>query len=261
VPSSPSRILGNFLVYRELERPFPPGEKKRAMKRSKRSPRISKPEPYDSSSSSISGCLASVAAQSFDSLNGNSISKEAERSLIGSLVDSYGFKEEGLIKKTVSVIVGGVSYHLILYYTIADVMNNKFTTPSKNPRFQHITPRANLVTKQNFRIPIDEVESMDRIDDSSVYAAYPYTRNGYEMTTTSHRSMYLPIPPTGYTPRPNFFPINFNFGTPSTTYNKLSQSASSATGYGSQFAPSLGATYLGTGSQNYGGGYYRQWSQ
>jgi hypothetical protein len=28
VPWSPSRILGNFLVYRELERPFPPGEKK-----------------------------------------------------------------------------------------------------------------------------------------------------------------------------------------------------------------------------------------
>src|SRR5450755_171381 len=36
VPWSPSRILGNFLVYRELERPFPPGEKKRAMKRSKK---------------------------------------------------------------------------------------------------------------------------------------------------------------------------------------------------------------------------------
>ncbi|KAF8850009.1 hypothetical protein BDZ45DRAFT_752157 [Acephala macrosclerotiorum] len=30
---SPSRILDSFLVYRELERPFPLGEKKRAMKR------------------------------------------------------------------------------------------------------------------------------------------------------------------------------------------------------------------------------------
>src|ERR1700753_3074783 len=30
---SPSRILGNFLVYRELDKPFPPGEKKRAMKK------------------------------------------------------------------------------------------------------------------------------------------------------------------------------------------------------------------------------------
>ncbi|PMD43352.1 hypothetical protein L207DRAFT_423147, partial [Hyaloscypha variabilis F] len=126
VPWSPSRILGNFLVYRELERPFPPGEKKRAMKRSKRSPGISKQEP-----------------------------KETERSLIGSLVDSYGFKEEGLVKKTVSVTVGGVSHHLVSYYTVADVMNNKFTTPSKDPRFQHVTPRADLITKQNFRTPID----------------------------------------------------------------------------------------------------------
>ena len=40
---SPSRILGNFLIYRELEKPFPPGEKKRAMKRK----RTSLPgEPY-----------------------------------------------------------------------------------------------------------------------------------------------------------------------------------------------------------------------
>ncbi|KAH7393194.1 Gti1/Pac2 family-domain-containing protein, partial [Cadophora sp. MPI-SDFR-AT-0126] len=128
VPWSPSRILGNFLVYRELERPFPPGEKKRAMKRSKRSPGISKPEPFSGS--------------------------ETERSLIGSLVDSYGFKEEGLVKKTVSVTVGGVSHHLVSYYTVADVMNNKFTTPSKDPRFQHITPRPDLITKQNFRTPI-----------------------------------------------------------------------------------------------------------
>lgn len=30
---SPSRILGNFLVYRELEKPFPPGKKKQALKR------------------------------------------------------------------------------------------------------------------------------------------------------------------------------------------------------------------------------------
>ncbi|KAK5631893.1 hypothetical protein RRF57_007607 [Xylaria bambusicola] len=32
---SPSRILGNFLIYRELDKPFQPGEKKRAMKRNK----------------------------------------------------------------------------------------------------------------------------------------------------------------------------------------------------------------------------------
>jgi hypothetical protein len=30
---SPSRIMGNFLVYRELSSPFPAGEKKKAKKR------------------------------------------------------------------------------------------------------------------------------------------------------------------------------------------------------------------------------------
>src|ERR1700738_3820411 len=30
---SPSRILGNYLIYRQLERPLQPGEKKRAQKR------------------------------------------------------------------------------------------------------------------------------------------------------------------------------------------------------------------------------------
>ncbi|KAH9205057.1 Gti1/Pac2 family-domain-containing protein, partial [Leptodontidium sp. 2 PMI_412] len=133
---SPSRILGDFLVYRELERPFPPGEKKRAIKGSKRSSGISKWETFGGSN--------------------NGMTKETGRSLIGSLVDSYGFKDEGLVKKTVSVTVGGVSHRLVSYYTVADVVNNKFTTPSKDPRFQHITPCPDLNTKQNFRAPIDK---------------------------------------------------------------------------------------------------------
>jgi Gti1/Pac2 family len=36
VPWSPSRILGNFLVYRELMKPFPSGEKKRVKKKNRR---------------------------------------------------------------------------------------------------------------------------------------------------------------------------------------------------------------------------------
>jgi hypothetical protein len=32
--------------------------------------------------------------------------------LVGSLVDSYGFKDSGLVKKTMSVTVLGVTHHL-----------------------------------------------------------------------------------------------------------------------------------------------------
>lgn len=239
VPWSPSRILGNFLVYRELERPFPPGEKKRAMKRSKRSPGINKPESFGSGISNGYNPV-SAAVSTFDSSSTNSLSKETERSLIGSLVDSYGFKEEGLVKKTVSVTVGGVSHHLVSYYTVADVMNNKFTTPSKDPRFQHITPRPDLVTKQNFRTPIDEVDSMDRMDERSVYASYPYARSGYEMTnqSISHRHMSLPTPPIAYNPNSNVY-SGYGISPHSASYDGMGQPSSSST-YSSQFAPSPG---------------------
>jgi hypothetical protein len=257
VPWSPSRILGNFLVYRELERPFPPGEKKRATKRSKRSPGVSKAqEPYGGPINSHSA--GSTAASSFDSPNSSSLSKETERSLIGSLVDSYGFKEEGLVKKTVSVTVGGVSHHLVSYYTVADVMNNKFNTPTKDPRFQHTTPRPDLVTKQNFRTPIDEVDTMDRIDDRSVYGTYPYARNSYEMTNQSiaHRSMSLPTPPITYGSTSSVY-NNYGISHNSGPYDDSLASGHSSSGYDNQFAPTPGI-YPAPKSENYELGGYRQ---
>ena len=85
---SPSRILGNFLVYRELDKPFPPGEKKRAMKKPGRRP--SRPgEPYPPPAQRQSDYAASSPTSSF----GNERQPtDAERQLIGSLIDSYGFK-------------------------------------------------------------------------------------------------------------------------------------------------------------------------
>lgn len=164
---SPSRTLGNFFVYRELERPFPHGEKKRTMKRTTRSPGISDAGVlYGGPGGGLIIVYEPVStASNFDPRSLSSLmQKEAERSLIGSLVDSYGFIEDGMVKKTISMTVGGVSHHLVSYYTIADVMNKKFITPSKDPRFQYITPRPGIITKQNFRAPTDEVEKVDITD-------------------------------------------------------------------------------------------------
>jgi Gti1/Pac2 family transcription factor len=139
IPWSPSRNLGDFLVYRELERPFVHGDK-RAMKSGKGYPRIS----------SV-GVLCDGAASDFDPRSPNSLMrKDTEYSLIGSLVDSYGFIEGGLVKKTFSITIEEVSHHLVAYYTIADVMKNKLTTPSNDPSFQNITPRPDLTAKRNF---------------------------------------------------------------------------------------------------------------
>ncbi|KAL7940223.1 Gti1/Pac2 family domain-containing protein [Trichoderma barbatum] len=47
---SPSRIVGNFLIYRELNKPFPPGEKKRALKRKRASQGVKKANSQSNSS-------------------------------------------------------------------------------------------------------------------------------------------------------------------------------------------------------------------
>ncbi|KAF9774698.1 hypothetical protein IL306_007267 [Fusarium sp. DS 682] len=113
---SPSRILGNYLLYRELEKPFPPGEKKRARGRNGKTPQQSggitrsRPRntvPYQTGLEHGMEYPAPV--------------EDDDRALVGSLVDSYDFKEKGLVKKTISITFNGVPHHLVSYYTVEDV--------------------------------------------------------------------------------------------------------------------------------------------
>ncbi|KAI5293463.1 hypothetical protein KEM52_005516 [Ascosphaera acerosa] len=157
---SPSRILGNFLVYRELDKPFPPGEKKRAMKKlGKRG--IGRHEPYARPES------VSVGADGGSSPGGGPVTAglfherphqpEIERALVGSLVDSYGFKEDGLVKKTISVMMFGVPHHMVTYYNVEDVLSGRLRSPSFDPELRVIRPRPELL-KQSFRAPISDIE-------------------------------------------------------------------------------------------------------
>lgn len=168
---SPSRILGNFLIYRELEKPFPPGEKKRAMKR-KRSSLPGEPYPRRQSEQhevpievprppltpptpSVVGADVKPATGGVPSSDQD---KELERSLIGSLVDSYGFRPDGLVKKTMSISINGISHHMVSYYKVDDVKNNVLPRPLSDPRLQNISVRPELYLKQNFRAPVEETE-------------------------------------------------------------------------------------------------------
>ncbi|KAK8221069.1 Gti1/Pac2 family-domain-containing protein [Phyllosticta capitalensis] len=120
---SPSRIMGNFLVYRELERPFPPGEKKRANR----------------------------------ARNKNS----KDRKITGSLVDSYDFKRGGLLKRTLSVTVNGCTHHLIAYYTIEDAKDQTtLFRPGHDARLLNCHPRKELITDQKFRSPIQDPDDV-----------------------------------------------------------------------------------------------------
>lgn len=164
---SPSRILGNFLLYRELEKPFPPGEKKRAMKRK----RTSIPgEPYPRRDSDDNeGDLPADLEPTTQEVPGEGAKaegagttdheKDLERSLIGSLVDSYGFRQNGLVKKTMSITLDGISHHMVSYYKVDDVKNNLLPRPGSDQRLQGLAVRPELYLKQNFRAPLEETEA------------------------------------------------------------------------------------------------------
>lgn len=158
---SPSRILNNFLIYRELQKPFAPGEKKRAKPKGKQAPDSDdsdlKREESDSNvASPITPQSATESPQVKSDLGAD---RDATRSLVGSLTDSYAFKQEGLVKKTMSVVVQGSHFHLVSYYKPEDVTANSLTKPMDTDlRFTKV--RSELVTRQNFRAPIEDGEEM-----------------------------------------------------------------------------------------------------
>jgi Gti1/Pac2 family transcription factor len=203
---SPSRILGNFLVYRELDKPFPPGEKKRAMKKNQRRP--SRPgEPYPSPLATENGQPAYVASGggAGNGGGGDRTPSEVERQLIGSLIDSYGFKADGLVKKTMSVTVQGVTHHLVSYYNVHDVIGNVLRTPSQTENLQYIRPRPELTSKQSFRSPIEEVEEVEGIREAQRGYGYPVgSSQGYVQDYRASYSMSQYYPPMSQAPPGNY---------------------------------------------------------
>ncbi|KAI9269807.1 Gti1/Pac2 family-domain-containing protein [Sporodiniella umbellata] len=171
---SPSRILGNFLIYRELDKKSP-GDRRL--------------------SASTSG-----SGRSF-SLDG-SIDRQKEKQLIGSLSDSYKFKEEGLIKKTMSISVNGVAQHLISYYNPREVLENRLQLPSTVPELASLEISPELLVKQNFRVPPLVEPSFDQNDcelDGHAHNHHPHnfrsmsvgSIRGQEMN--EHLPMYPPF--------------------------------------------------------------------
>jgi hypothetical protein len=174
---SPSRILGNFLIYRQLQKPFGPGEKKKALKKPKNPSGISKTSAQNGRpKTNILQVYNNPAGSNGAYGEAGKMNPDIERALIGSLVDSYDFLDDGLVKKTISVTVNDVTHHLVSYYTLADAAARKFSIPSKDPKIMHLTPRPQLTTKQNFRGPIEEIDPLDRGF---------YSRNRYDGTNQS----------------------------------------------------------------------------
>ncbi len=197
---SPSRILNNFLIYRELEKAFPPGEKKKALKKKNS---MSKNGVIKLEASSRSNSIGSATAMSaMGSGSEDAAQNNADRALIGSLVDSYPFKEKGLVKKTISINLSGVPHHLVSYYNIDDVKNGRLATPHNDPALtiSVAMPRAQLITGQNFRVAVDHEEQTFNPSDGSwvqQFQGHHYTMSARAAQMGvpdwgSHRSMSVP---------------------------------------------------------------------
>lgn len=243
---SPSRILGNFLIYRELEKPFPPGEKKRAMKRKRESftgdsyPR--RESDVNTTSTQITPITPPTPPAASSEVKSETASSEAdkdmERALIGSLVDSYGFRPDGLVKKTMSISINGISHHMVSYYNVADVKNNVLPRPQSDTRLQGIPIRPELYLKQNFRSPIEEIEHYAIDGNMHAHPQMLYSMPGgpyaarpsqyYGQQQQQYQPMYaMPHPPpSAYnTASSHPGPTSYNAASPhpaSTSYNTAS---------------------------------------
>ncbi|TFY60218.1 hypothetical protein EVJ58_g5296 [Rhodofomes roseus] len=136
---SPSRILGNFLLYRETE--------KRGA--GHRSTRVEQPlEEVDPK-----GDGQSLSRPKSEAHRLTSVDRQRERSLVGSLTNSYKFKPGGMMKKTFSLTIGGVAQHLISYYKIEDVEKGRLRSPSSLPEIASLDISPEYLDKTHFRNP------------------------------------------------------------------------------------------------------------
>nr|CEG02703.1 unnamed protein product [Fusarium pseudograminearum CS3487] len=167
---SPSRILGNFLVYREMNQAFAPGEKKRASKKPKKQAGgVTKAYDQRPQATHFSSLPNDPAVA------GDGVGGEEDRDLVGSLTDSYDFKPNSLIKKTISITHNGIPHHLVSYYTIDDVRSGRLVRPSDHDYWKHTQPRITLTTGQNFRVPLEDgEESRVAVSHEQHVMSYPY---------------------------------------------------------------------------------------
>jgi len=150
---SPSRIMGNFLIYRELED-----------KKSIRTTDAVFDNSRQTTASRNNDTSGYVMAPDL-------LRRQQEKALVGSLKTSFKFKRNGLIKKSMSLIVDGVQQHIISYYTKEDVMSSRLRTPSSLVELASLEVSPGLRLRQNFRIPaFQQQQQQIMMEDTSAAA-------------------------------------------------------------------------------------------
>lgn len=172
---SPSRVMNNCLIYRQLVRALKPEEKKAALNPSCNAKRKRK----ESASPSITntGEIVNNAEDEYENPGegagtpttepqtkvyanfAQNLTPDQQRRFCGSLVDSYEFKEGGLMKKTISVKYQGTHHHIISYYSLEDVASGKLKRPFQDPKLADIQPRPELLS--GWKVSLEDEENKD----------------------------------------------------------------------------------------------------
>lgn len=149
---SPSRILGNFLIYRELER-SPSSLSATHI--------INNHQIY--SSQQISPHRGQFGASSLLGPNSFRLLTSKKLQGVGSTADNptkYGFKTNGLFKKTISAEIDGRVQHLVAYFNEEDFIWTHIQTTSVVPKAMAMVEMlrktripTDLVLQQSFRKP------------------------------------------------------------------------------------------------------------
>jgi hypothetical protein len=173
---SPSRVMNNCLIYRQLTRALKPEEKKSALNPScgtKRKRKESNGLARNKAGELIENSEDEYENPSFDSsLPGDAestnkvyanfaqnLTPDQQRRFCGSLIDSYEFKESGLMKKTISVKYQGTHHHVISYYSLEDVVSGKLKRPFQDPKLADVQPRPELLN--GWKVSLEDEESKD----------------------------------------------------------------------------------------------------
>ncbi|KLT40744.1 hypothetical protein CC85DRAFT_303862 [Cutaneotrichosporon oleaginosum] len=185
---SPSRILANFLVYRETIKPAESKDGKDGDNAKKEGgsrpgsshgtrPATAHSTPGHASPADGYGAESSRMAMEANSRrpptlahgqmrprsaaeaggcrleNGIVIDRHLERKLVGSLTNSYLFHPGGLVKKTMTLPINGFHQHVVSYYTLEDAVAGRLRRPSTIPEFTALDISPEYLNLANFRYP------------------------------------------------------------------------------------------------------------
>lgn len=199
---SPSRILGKFLVYRELDKN---AANDRADERYKKKRKSVSSDLSDSdfNTHQAESLISHAPTNELYTLSRSSV---PNRSLVGSLVASYAFRDQGLIKKTMSLTVSTESLHnetihLVSYYNAEDVMNGSLARPSDSSNLKelHVSNELWNAARENAlggKAPVED-EAYYLFDQGFVQQHQP-------MQIHSRQSSHLPHPPPPPSLQPDY---------------------------------------------------------